>query len=142
MTRVTSRWTIRPGATGILAAWLGMLAGCASPAGSWRTVEITPAGAPFPIHQVTFDEKGKYTATGLFTAQGQHDGRIHTTTGAYKLTGQGLSLSPLGGPTLEYRARRRADGKMVLTFKPPGQDRSVTAVLEPTPTHDIAARPR
>ncbi len=80
---------------------------------------------------MTFDEAGKYTATGLFTAQGAYDGKTHTTTGGYKASGGTLSLSPVGGPTLDYRTRRRADGKLVMTFRPPGQDREVTAVLEP-----------
>jgi hypothetical protein len=104
-------------------------------------VETSPQGAPFPINEVTFAEGGKYTATGLFTAQGQYDGKAHTTTGAYKMSGQKLLLSPAGGPTLEYRTRRRSDGKLVMTFRPPGQSREVTAVLEPASAADAQPGP-
>jgi hypothetical protein len=85
------------------------------------------------MHQVTFAENGKYTATGMFTAQGKYDGDPHTTTGAYAMAGQKLSLSPQGGAAMEYRVRRRADGKLVLTYRMPGQDKAVTAVLEHAP---------
>ena len=98
-------------------------------AGSWKTVEVRPKGAAFPINQVTFDTKGKYTASGGFTAQGAYNGNTHTTTGAYTQRFGTLRLSPIGGPMLEYKAHRRLDGKLVMTLKIPGQDPEVTAVL-------------
>ena len=100
-------------------------------AGSWKTVEVRPQRAAFPINQVTFDAQGKYTATGAFAAQGTYDGSAHTTTGAYSQRFGTLRLSPIGGPMLEYKAHRRWDGKLVMTLKMPGQDREVTAVLSP-----------
>lgn len=106
------------------------LTGCAL-GGSWRTESIRPEGAPFPVNEITFDPSGKYTATGLFTAQGAYDGDRHTTTGGYKLSGAKLTLSPTDGPQLVYNTVRRLDGKLVMTLKLPNQDRSVSAVLAP-----------
>ena len=99
--------------------------------GSWKTVEVRPKGAAFPINQVTFDAHEKHTATGEFTAKGDYNGNTHTTTGVYTRRWQTLTLSPIGGPTLEYKAHRRWDGKLVMTLKLPGQDREATAVLGP-----------
>ena len=99
--------------------------------GSWKTVEVRPKGAAFPINQVTFDTKGKYTASGGFTAHGAYNGNTHTTTGAYTQRLGTLQLSPIGGPMLEYKAHRRLDGKLVMTLRMPGQEREVSAVLGP-----------
>ena len=99
--------------------------------GSWKTTDVRPKGAAFPINQVTFDAQGKYTATGEFTAKGDYNGNTHTTTGVYTRRWQTLTLSPVGGPMLEYKTRRRWDGKLVMTLKLPGQDREATAVLSP-----------
>jgi len=99
--------------------------------GSWKTTDVRPKGAAFPINQVTFDTQGKYTATGEFTAKGDYNGNTHTTTGVYTRRWQTLTLSPVGGPMLEYKTRRRWDGKLVMTLKLPGQDREATAVLSP-----------
>ena len=109
-----------------------LLPGCSSSiAGSWQTAEIRPQGAAFPINQVTFDAQGKYTATGAFSAQGSYSGDTHTTTGAYTRQGRMVRVSPIGGPPLEYKTRRRLDGKLVMTLRVPGQDSEVTAVLTP-----------
>jgi len=109
-----------------------LISGCSrSIAGSWKTSEVHPQGAGFPIYQVTFDAQGKYTATGAFSAQGEYSGDTHTTTGAYTKKRQMVRVSPVGGPPLEYRIRRRLDGKLVMTLKVPGQDGEVTAVLTP-----------
>jgi len=109
-----------------------LLSGCSSSiAGSWETSEVRPQGAGFPINQVTFDKQGKYTATGAFSAQGTYSGDIHTTTGVYTRQWQTVRVSPVGGPPLEYKTRRRLDGKLVMTLKVPGQDREVTAVFTP-----------
>ena len=109
-----------------------LLSGCSSSiTGSWETSEVRPQGAGFPINQVTFDEQGKYTATGAFSAQGTYSGDIHTTTGVYTRQLQTVRVSPVGGPPLEYKIRRRLDGKLVMTLKVPGQDREVTAVFTP-----------
>ena len=108
------------------------LSGCSnSIAGSWKTSEVRPQGAGFPINQVTFDAQGKYTATGDYSAQGEYSGKMHTTTGGYTRQRQMVRVSPVGGPPLEYKTRRRLDGKLVMTFKVPGQDDEVTAVLTP-----------
>jgi len=108
-----------------------LLPGCSSIAGSWKTAEVRPQGAAFPINQVTFDAQGKYTATGEFSDQGASSGDTHTTTGSYARQWQTLRLSPVSGPALEYKAHRRLDGKLVMTLKMPGQNREVTAVLAP-----------
>jgi hypothetical protein len=109
-----------------------LLPGCSSGiAGSWKTSEIRPQGAAFPINQVTFDAQGKYTATGEFSAQGTYSGEVHTTTGAYTRQRQTIRVSPVDGPPLEYKTRRRLDGKLLMTLKVPGQDGEVTAVLTP-----------
>jgi len=109
-----------------------LLSGCSTNiAGSWQTAEIHPKGAGFPINQVTFDNQGKYTATGEFSAGGVYNGDTHTTTGTYKKQWQTVRISPVGGPPLEYKTRRRLDGKLVMTLKVPGQDHEVTAVLAP-----------
>ena len=109
-----------------------VISGCSSSiAGSWQTAEVRPQGAGFPINQVTFDAQGKYTATGQFSAQGAYSGDTHTTTGVYTKQGQTVRVSPIGGPPLEYKSRRRLDGKLVMTLKLPGQDREITAVLTP-----------
>ncbi len=117
----------------LLGATFILICGCSSNiAGSWQTAEVRPQGAVFPIHQVTFDDQGKYTATGQFTAQGAYTGDVHTTTGDYKKQGQTVRVSPIGGPPVEYQVRRRMDGKLEMTLKLPGKDRDVTAVLTPT----------
>ena len=106
------------------------LAGCAV-GGSWRTESVRPEGAAFPVNEITFDPSGKYTATGLFTAQGAYSGDRHTTTGGFTFSGAKLTLSPTDGPPLVYNTVRRFDGKLVMTLKLPNQDRSVSAVLAP-----------
>lgn len=124
--------TLRHELTLLAGLGLAVLAasGC-SIAGSWKTSEVRPQGAAFPINQVTFDAQGKYTATGEFSAQGAYNGDMHTTTGTYKKQWQMVRVSPIGGPPLEYKTRRRLDGKLVMILKVPGQDREITAVLTP-----------
>jgi len=106
-----------------------LLWGGCSLGGTWRVVEIDPPGAAFPFTQATFDATGRYTATGPFTAQGERSGDSHSMTGTYNLFGAKMNLSPEGGPTLSYRIRRRLDGKVVMVFRPPNQDRSITATF-------------
>ena len=103
--------------------------GCAM-GGSWRTESTHPQGAPFPINEITFDQ-GKYTATGLYTAQGAYGGDRRTTTGEYSFNGVTLKLKPGGGPELSYKTARRLDGKLSMTLQLPNQDQSVTAILVP-----------
>lgn len=98
--------------------------------GSWRTESVTPEGAGFPINEITL-AGGKYTATGLFTAQGAYSGDRHTTTGDYAFSGTTLTLTPVGGPALKYKTVRRMDGKLAMTLKAPNQDKTVTAILAP-----------
>ena len=108
------------------------ISGCnSSIAGSWQTAEIRPQGAAFPINQVTFDDEGKYTATGAFSAKGEYSGDTHTTTGAYTRKQQVMHVSPVGGPPVQYKIRRRLDGKLVMTLKMPGEKGEVSAVLTP-----------
>lgn len=108
------------------------VSGCSNNiAGSWQTAEIHPQGAAFPINQVTFDAQGKYTATGAFSAQGAYSGDTHTTTGDYTRKQQVVRVSPVGGPPVEYRIRRRLDGKLVMILKLPGEKGEVSAVLTP-----------
>jgi len=114
----------------LLVGLLPLLASGCAMGGSWRTESTVPQGAPFPINEITFD-KGNYTATGLFTAQGEYSGERRTTTGDYAFNGFTLRLKPSGGPELSYRTARRLDGKLSMTFKLPNQDQSVTAVLVP-----------
>lgn len=98
--------------------------------GSWRAESVQPEGSAFPINEITF-AGGKYTATGLFTAGGTFSGESHTTTGDYSFNGATLTLTPSGGPALQYKTARRLDGKLAMTFKVPNQDKSVTAILAP-----------
>jgi len=108
------------------------ISGCSSNiAGSWQTAEVHPQGAAFPINEVTFDAQGKYTATGAFSAKGEYSGDTHTTTGDYARKREVVRISPVGGPPLEYKIRRRLDGKLVMTLKMPGEKPEVTAVLTP-----------
>lgn len=111
-----------------MVVWMPLLAGC-SMAGAWRTTEITPKGAPFPIQELSIDAKGQYTSSGMFDGSGNFDGEAHTATGTYSQGLGTLTLKPTEGTELVYRVRRRLDGKLVLTFRPPGAERSVTALM-------------
>ncbi len=127
------RGFVRLSGRGLLtAACLAGTTGCGL-TGSWRTVEVRPQGAPFPINEVTFDTQGKYTATGMFDARGAYQQDPHTTTGTYSQAWRTLTFSPVGGPALAYKAQRRWDGKLVMRLQLPGQDREVSAVLAPAP---------
>ena len=114
----------------LAAAVVSLLASGCAIGGSWRTESVKPDGAAFPINEITL-AGGKYTATGLFTAQGAYSGDRHTTTGDYSFSGTTLTLTPGGGPALKYKTARRLDGKLTMTFTPPNQNKSVTAILAP-----------
>ncbi len=109
-----------------------LLVGCSTNmAGSWEVVEVHPEGASFPFRQVSFDDQGKYTATGMFDADGRMTGKQHTTTGQAQRKGRELRMAPSKGTAVVYQTRRRLDGRLELVLKVPGQDRPLTAVLAP-----------
>ncbi len=99
---------------------LASVAGC-NIVGSWRTVEIEPPGASFPVQMVSFDQGNRYAATRL------HHGKKQTSTGRYEFNGHALKI--IDGNTLPrtYRARLRLDGRLVLTYQE--GDTKVTATL-------------
>ena len=97
------------------------LAGC-SINGSWQLVTMDPPGVPFPLDIVTFDEDHGYTATHT------QKGEPITTTGRYQWNGRNrLEIAQEGRQPLTYRAKRRFDGTLVLTFQE--GDNKVTATL-------------
>jgi hypothetical protein len=112
---------------GILAAAVGV-EGCGV-TGAWKTIDVQPAGAPFPVNQVTFDPQGSYAAQGFFTPQGAYDGHLHDSKGTYRWKGRRLELAAADGPPLTYRTRRRLDGRLVMTLQIPGQPQTITATL-------------
>ena len=123
MFRHRSPWVVALAACGV--------AGCApGMAGSWRTVDVYPKGASFPVNELNLDADGRYTATGYYSAKGDYDGEPHTTTGKYSRRGQQLELAADGGPAVVYKTRRRLDGKIEMTLKIPGQKDKVTAVFD------------
>jgi hypothetical protein len=106
--------------------------GCtANVAGSWQVVDVKPRGASFPFNRVTFDEQGKYTATGLYDSEGRMSEDVHTATGQVERKGGDVRLVPAKGTAVIYKTRRRLDGKLEMTLRVPGQDRPLTAVLAP-----------
>jgi len=96
-------------------------AGC-SIAGSWRTVTIDPPGVPFPLEQVTFDREQNYTASWTENEQPR------TSTGQYSWNGFSLKVMQEGSLPRKYAARRRLDGRLMLTYAE-GEGR-VKATLE------------
>jgi hypothetical protein len=117
----------RPGAGRARASLVFLLAlvsgGCATNlSGTWKTVNVDPPGAPFPLHQVTFDEEGRYTASAM------QDGEKHTSVGTYR---QGLTFLEVrqdGRLPRNYRCKRLSDGSILLMFEE-GEAKS-TATLQ------------
>jgi len=108
----------------------GAIGGCmANVTGSWEVVDVQPRGASFPFNRVSFDEHGKYTATGLYDSEGRLSDDVHTVTGQVERKGREVRLLPAKGTAVVYRTRRRLDGKLEMTLTVPGQDRPLTAVL-------------
>lgn len=96
-------------------------AGC-SIAGSWRTVTIDPPGVPFPLQHVAFDREHNYMASWT------ESGRSRTSTGRYNWNGFTLRVWQEGNLPRKYGARRRLDGRLVLTYAE-GEGK-VNAILE------------
>ena len=96
-------------------------AGGCTIAGSWRTIAVDPPGAPFPVDRVTFDRDNNYTASG------SQEGEICTSTGRYRWNWFKLDVMEPGRLPRTYSARRRLDGRLVLTYKE-GRGK-VTAIL-------------
>lgn len=86
-------------------------AGGCTIAGSWRTIAIDPPGAPFPVDRVTFDRGNNYTASG------SQEGEIRTSTGRYRWNWFKLDVMEPGRLPRTYSARRRLDGKLMLTYE-------------------------
>lgn len=106
--------------THAMPALLVAAAGC-NIVGSWRTVEIEPPGAPFPILMVNFDQGNEYTATRI------QNGEPRTSTGRYEFNGSTLTVTEGNTMPRKYRVRRRLDGRLVLTYQE--GDAKVTATL-------------
>ena len=90
---------IRHIGTGILGCVaLVFWSGC-SLSGTWRTVEVEPeTGSELPFGMITFDE-----STMLYTASETREGRSATSTGAYRWSGQTLTLIPEDHPPRQYK---------------------------------------
>ena len=97
------------------------ICGC-SIAGAWRVVSTDPPGAPFPVHVLTLDPSGSYTATGPEGTKPQ------TTTGQYRLSGSRLEVLEGGKVPRSFQARRRLDGALVLAYEEGGVSVSATLV--------------
>lgn len=108
-------------------------AGCAPKlSGGWETVDVQPAGASFPFNRVQFDPAGKYTATGLYDANGRMADDVRTTTGDFQQSGTQLQFQPHKGELQTYRTRRRIDGKLEVILDTPGQKGQLKAILAPS----------
>lgn len=108
----------RVGAAAVLLAVV--LGGC-SLAGTWKTVQIAPQGAAFPIDQATFDDSGRYTASR------EEDGVVRTETGRYTWNGMRLELRPADGEPKRFRGRA-SGSRLRLTHST--DDVQVRATLE------------
>lgn len=97
-----------------------LMPGC-SIHGTWRTVEVEPIGAAFPIAHISFTEDGRYTATGMIGTEEV------THTGRYEWVMSTVRLQPAGVSDRQCTARRRIDGRLQLSCE--SQDRSVTGTL-------------
>ncbi len=97
------------------------LCGC-SITGSWRIVSTDPPDAPFPVEVLTFDPDNNYTATGPEGA------RPRTSTGQYQLKGSKLEILEGGRMPRVYRARRKGDTTLVLTYEEQGDRVTATFV--------------
>jgi len=104
-----------------VAVLAGAVAGCAL-SGSWRTVSVEPPGAPAPIDRIDFGADGRYTASW------SDDGDTRTSVGAYRWSGNTLTVTQTGREPRRYRLRRRLDGKLALVYE--GDNAQVVAVLE------------
>lgn len=98
-----------------------LLGGC-SVAGSWRVVDIDPAGAPFPVDQVTFSAGNQYTAS--WTQAGEK----RTGTGDYRLRGSMLDIMEQGRAPRSYHLKRRGNDTILLTYRE--NNAAVTATLK------------
>jgi hypothetical protein len=67
-------------------------------------------GVPFPLQHVTFDREDNYTASWT------ESGRSRTSTGQYNWNGFTLKVMQEGNLPRKYGARRRLDGRLVLTY--------------------------
>lgn len=94
--------------------------------GEWKRVGTEPPQAMFPVDTLTLGEDQHYTALW------EHRGRKLGSTGTYRYHRGTLSVAESGRAPRDYKARRRLDGKLELTYSINGQD--VTAILERSPT--------
>ena len=98
-----------------------MNTGC-SVTGSWKRVSVDPPGVPFPIDTLTFDANKNYTASW------SEKGSPRTSSGIFTWNGSTLKIQQFGKQPRTYRARRRFDGKLELTYEI-GNSKA-TAILE------------
>lgn len=117
---------------------LTCISGCAAPpAGSWSLVETEPKGTPFPFHSVTFDKDGGYQAKGFFTPGGEYRTDIQESGGSVSVDRGATRIKPAGGPPLDYTVTRRLDGKLAVTFLPPGEKKRIVALFKPMQTETL-----
>ena len=88
--------------------------------GSWKRIAVDPPGAPFPVDRVTFDRQHNYTATW------SHGGQTRTSTGEYRFSWNILEIMETGRQPRTYRAYRRLDGKLLLTYGEGGGEMTAT----------------
>lgn len=120
---------IRRICTGTLGcAALALWSGC-SLAGTWKTVEVEPdTGAEIPFSMITFDESNM-----LYSAAETRDGRTVTSTGAYRWSGQTLTLTPEGTPPRKYKGFLWWGKTLKLTCRVDDQEIKATLEKQPLP---------
>ncbi len=106
---------------GAMVLCVTMNTGC-SVTGSWKRVSVDPPGVPFPIDTVTFEANKNYTASW------SEKGSPRTSSGIFTWNGSTLKIQQFGSQPRTYRARRRFDGKLELTYEK--GNAKATAILE------------
>ena len=106
-----------------VAAVLVIVTGC-SLTGTWKTINIIPPDARFPMNRISFDNDSRFTATA------EYEGQTRTSTGTYEWNGRKLLVFPDGGGERTYPGRRRWDRKLLLTHNRNGE--RITAIFAKT----------
>lgn len=103
-----------------LVAVCGLLSGCSSLVGSWRSVAIDPPSASYPIESLSFDDI-------LYTASWSLDGEPRTDTGRYSWNGKRLDILENGSIRRSFDARLKGEQTLLITVKQ--QDRTIVTTM-------------
>ena len=106
-----------------VAAVLVIVTGC-SLTGTWKTINIIPPDARFPMNRISFDNDSRFTATA------EYEGQTRTSTGTYEWNGRKLVVFPDGGDERTYPGRRRWGRKLALIHNRNGE--RITAIFAKT----------